>query len=451
MEEFTAVENSDTNELRIVDLAKQMGCDYTQLQIPIKRLKTRDIGVELNPAEVDSLIKYFSKDKLISKQMFQFILEQYKQSQELISLAEIAKDKLLNNRDFHQFLEEIDKNERYDFLVPNIFPLTKNDTVKRTKVDDLVNLYLKKKISENTSVSAFVPTFDPTTKKPSKELIKVNLLEGVRTATWKQGQICGFYKRKRGEVLPIIVLYNGKINVVEAVKHDPKTRSGYNLKPRKKGDRQPVVWAFRINDLIDYDPLRRQRTKERHNSDHHLFYFINMLMQTLDENKIGCEFRCHGKYKDPYISLITDAVKINLSEFVVNGNETKKEKENKVKTFGNPKLDSIIEIVKSVSDTFSVMLRKNVEHNTLIIQSKAIKSEVAWFPKEAKPILDALDEVETSLKVPKDILLGRIVIEYYKLIIEPQYSEDTDSVPKMFEACFEEDFGTSALTEKNEE
>ena len=103
--------------------------------------------------------------------MFQFILEQYKQSQELISLAEIAKDKLLNNRDFHQFLEEIDKNERYDFLVPNIFPLTKNDTVKRTKVDDLVNLYLKKKISENTSVSAFVPTFDPTTKKPSKELI----------------------------------------------------------------------------------------------------------------------------------------------------------------------------------------------------------------------------------------------------------------------------------------
>ena len=250
MEEFTAVENSDTNELRIVDLAKQIGCDYTQLQIPIKRLKTRDIGVELNPAEVDSLIKYFSKDKLISKQMFQFILEQYKQSQELISLAEIAKDKLLNNRDFHQFLEEIDKNERYDFLVPNIFPLTKNDTVKRTKVDDLVNLYLKKKISENTSVSAFVPTFDPTTKKPSKELIKVNLLEGVRTATWKQGQICGFYKRKRGEVLPIIVLYNGKINVVEAVKHDPKTRSGYNLKPRKKGDRQPVVWAFRINDLI---------------------------------------------------------------------------------------------------------------------------------------------------------------------------------------------------------
>lgn len=152
MEEFTAVENSDTNELRIVDLAKQIGCDYTQLQIPIKRLKTRDIGVELNPAEVDSLIKYFSKDKLISKQMFQFILEQYKQSQELISLAEIAKDKLLNNRDFHQFLEEIDKNERYDFLVPNIFPLTKNDTVKRTKVDDLVNLYLKKKISENTSV-----------------------------------------------------------------------------------------------------------------------------------------------------------------------------------------------------------------------------------------------------------------------------------------------------------
>ena len=115
MEEFTAVENSDTNELRIVDLAKQIGCDYTQLQIPIKRLKTRDIGVELNPVEVDSLIKYFSKDKLISKQMFQFILEQYKQSQELISLAEIAKDKLLNNRDFHQFLEEIDKNERYDW------------------------------------------------------------------------------------------------------------------------------------------------------------------------------------------------------------------------------------------------------------------------------------------------------------------------------------------------
>ena len=89
MEVFTAVENSDTNELRIVDLAKQIGCDYNQLQIPIKRLKTRDIGVELNPVEVDSLIKYFSKDKLISKQMFQFILEQYKQSQELISLAEI--------------------------------------------------------------------------------------------------------------------------------------------------------------------------------------------------------------------------------------------------------------------------------------------------------------------------------------------------------------------------
>lgn len=103
------MENSDTNELRIVDLAKQIGCDYTQLQIPIKRLKTRDIGVELNPAEVDSLIKYFSKDKLISKQMFQFILEQYKQSQELISLAEIAKDKLLNNRIFTNFLKKLTK------------------------------------------------------------------------------------------------------------------------------------------------------------------------------------------------------------------------------------------------------------------------------------------------------------------------------------------------------
>ena len=437
-------------DLRIADLAEEIGCDYTKLQAPIKRLKTRGIGVELNPAEVDSLIKYFSKNKLISEQIYHFILEQYKQSQELISLTEISKEKLLNNKEFHQFLDKIDKNERYDFLVPNIFPKTKNDTVKRTKVDDLVSLYLKKKISENASVSAFVPTFDPTTKKTSKELIKVNLLEGVRTATWKQGQICGFYKRGRGEVLPIVVLYNGKINVVDAVKHDPKTRNGYNLKPRKKGGKQPVVWAFRVNDLIDYDSLRRQRTKEKYNSDHHLFYFINMLMQTLDENKIGCEFRCHGKYKDPYISVITDAVKINLSEFVVNGNETKKEKENKVKTFGNPTLDSIIEIAKSVSDTFSVTLRKNVEQNTLIIQSRAIKSEVAWFPKDAKEILNALDEVEASTKVPKDILLGRMVIDYYKLVIQPLYSEDTDSVTKMFEAHFEEDFKKSALTEEEE-
>lgn len=434
-----SVRNLNT-DLRIADLAKKIGCDYTKLQAPIKRLKSRDIGVELNPEEVDSLIKYFSKDKLVSKSIYQFVLEQYKQSKELISLTEIAKENLLNDKEFHQFLDIIDKNERYDFLVPNIFPKTKNDTVKRTKVDDLVSLFLKKKISENTIVSAFVPTFDPTTKKTSKELIKINLLEGVRTATWKQGQVCGFYKRKPGEILPIVVLYNGKINVVDAVKYDPKTRNGYNLKERKQGQKQPVVWSFRINDLIDYDSLRRQRTKERNNADHHLFYFINILMKTLNENKIGCTFRCHGMYKEPYISVVTDAVTIRLNEFVVDESETKKEKENKVKTFGTPTLEGIETIVKTVSDMFSVTIRKNVDKNTLMIQSRAIKSTIAWFPNDAKPVLRALKEMEASSKVPMDILLGQIVMNYYKLVIEPQYSEDTDSIIRMFEEHLGPDF-----------
>lgn len=239
-------------QLTIGRLAQDLGVYYRKLRLPIKRLRTTSIGLSLETKEIAVADDYFGIDHVLPKSLYQFIKEQYRSYKKLVTLDVIAENNHISERDFKHFVKKImDRNERYQFLQPNIFIKSKSDAVKKSREDKIVNQYLKYKISFNTIVSAKVPQVHVRTRKNirSADYVEVHLLEAIRTSTWKQGQVVGFYKNSESRYYPIVSLYNRTLKVETKIRLDPKSRGVLSIKKRHTS-KQPVIWSFAINDLL---------------------------------------------------------------------------------------------------------------------------------------------------------------------------------------------------------
>ncbi len=400
--------------MTISDLASRLGLDFLKLKLPINRLKTRNIGVDLDQKQVNILIRYFSKEAVVPEPICKFIINQFEQYHKVVSSEEVAKENLLSKRDFRDFVKGLNKNEKFVFLKDNIFAKTEFDAIKKTKIKKLVSLFLKSKISKNIYTSAFVHTFDSKTKQKVRAKINIHLLEGIRTKTWMQGQVVGFYNLKHQDTLPIVALYNGNIEVVDAVKHDPRNRKPFTFIPRQKGKKQPVIWAFNINKLVN--SASDHKKKDFPNQDHRLFHFINMLMETLNDKKISCEFTNGGNPRDPYIKIVSDSVTFDINKFNVSETDTKKEKESKIKTYGIPNLVNIEENIYFFTSKKYIIVKKNSRENKAVVVSNSVKIQAGWLPKKDIKIMKGLQEIEGLTGIPVDILVGELLTQWYEAI-----------------------------------
>ena len=420
--------NVVNERITISQLAKELNCKVVNLKAPVKRLKTRSIGVGLNPKEVDKAIKYFGADYLIPIVIAKFIKSQYDEFSEIISLDEIIEQYGLNGKDFKNFVSStLNNNQIYRFLQPNIFTRYAYDSVRRTQVENLVTFYLKSKVCSSRKTKAIVPQFDARTGNRdgfSQKLIEINLLEPIRTATWKQGNVIGFYKRVGQGWFPIIALHNGKICLEDKIKPDPKTRSVLHIQKRN-GEKQPVIWNFSINELVS-----------KENADHKLNYLINMLLFTLDKNGVGAEFKAVGDYMNPYIQVITDPVTINVDDFKPNGSDTKKIIDEKTSTFGNLSFEQILSSLKKLTKELGNSIR--TKNSNIIVNSLARKVEVAWIPNEYANIMKNYDTLSAKTGIPKDLLLGEAIVQHYDTLYGATFQEATSAVKMLNDALADE-------------
>lgn len=158
----------------IADLAKRLDMSVAQLKAPVRRLKDRNLAIDktIDSKELTDLIKYYSASKIIPQFIYERIVRQYEEFKEICELSQIAAENNLNAKDLKKFCLKLDFNQRFELLSPNIFSKYENDTVKRTKVGELVNLYLKYKISMNKIITALVPEF-PTVAGGKKRILIV--------------------------------------------------------------------------------------------------------------------------------------------------------------------------------------------------------------------------------------------------------------------------------------
>ena len=187
----------------VADLSEELGISSDRLKAPIRHLRERNIGGAINPKKLDVLIKFYAKSSIVEPDIYALVVGQYKAYQDLVTIDDAAKDNLINPRDLKRFCTKLDLNQKNDFLEPNIFAKYPNTTVNRTHVGELVNSFLKDRIAMNTVTEAIVPQFNSSktltekTRPISTKKIKVCLLEPVRSETWKQGNIVGFYRQSR--------------------------------------------------------------------------------------------------------------------------------------------------------------------------------------------------------------------------------------------------------------
>lgn len=434
-------------------LADDLKIDFSKLKMPFVRLQKTNLYLAIGsnggvtPAnkylhEIANINKYFAKNSIVNDKVYSFVKEQFEFYQKQITnVTTICDNSYLNPMDLVKFIKSFDRNEQNDFIAVNIFAKNLSDSLIRTRVDDLVSLYLKKKIAETKDTVAVVPSFDAKTKLIKNEIIKVHLLEGIRTRTWKQGVVVGFYQSQKAKCkLPIVALYNQNIELADAVKLDPKSRGNFHFVQRKLGDKQPVVWTIPINELIDYSVVDRRRKKEteKKNVDSHYFYFLNMLLSTLSKYQIGCEFVTHGNYRHPFIQVITDTVAFHLDDFVVSKNDAKKVAEIKVKTFGKPSIEKLEQTCSEFVQRKGTRFRTIQSRNELVVQSDKRKVLVGWFDNEAKPVLTGLEEYSIKSGIPLDLLLGQIVGDFYQIYIRPNLHEEATSVAEQFKLYFKE-------------
>ena len=71
--------------MTISDLASRLGLDFLKLKLPINRLKTRNIGVDLDQKQVNILIRYFSKEAVVPEPICKFIINQFEQYHKVVS------------------------------------------------------------------------------------------------------------------------------------------------------------------------------------------------------------------------------------------------------------------------------------------------------------------------------------------------------------------------------
>lgn len=300
-------------------LADELGMGFRKLLPVFKRLKSRNLAIgrlTFSIKEVTLAIKFFSKDKALSEHLYHFILGQYAASKELVTLDQIAASNYLQLKELKIFCTKIDRNERWLFLEPNVFVRNANDGIRRTMVEDFVSAFLKYKISLNRITSCYVPTFGKK-EDSSEEFMRVTLLDSVQDETWRKGTIVGFYQHKGEPTLPIVAYRKGTIQVVPKIKMFPKTIKSIDFKSRNT-KRQPIIFTIRVNSLLSDE----QDAKNKF----HYFHSLNMLVESIKKNGIGVSVRSAGTYKSPYIELIAETTTINLKNFQVTADFTKKAK-----------------------------------------------------------------------------------------------------------------------------
>ena len=407
-------------KLTIGRLSQELNLYFERLRLPIKRLRKTSIGLSLEPKEeIAAADDYFGIDHVLPKTLYQFIKKQNSDSKKLVTLDVIAENNHISKRDFKHFVKNVmDRNERYQFLQPNIFIKSKSDAVKKSREDKIVDQYLKYKISFNTVVSAKVPQVRVRTGKNTgfAEYIEVHLLEAVRTSTWKQGQVVGFYKRTKSVYYPIVSLYNRTLKVETKIRLDPKSRGVLSINKRHS-DKQPVIWSFAVNDLLS-----------KNNESHKYNYLINMILSTVNKNHLGCSYRSRGDYNDPYIEMITDGITIDITDFQLKPEDNKKLREDKQHVYGDPK--SVEKIKKLITEsTNDVGCRITVDENKITIRGRYKKVSIAWIPEMSNEVMKAYEKIEAETGTPVDLLMGEAIVRDYRLMNGAiELSEDKDLI-----------------------
>ncbi|MEK3643314.1 hypothetical protein [Lactobacillus crispatus] len=146
-----------TETRTIGELADTLGLDYVKLRTPFKRLQQTNLYLVIGSdggatpknkylRQITNINKYFAKASLVDDEIFNFVKDQFEYYQnEITNVESVCKRSYLNEKDLSKFIKNFDRNEQNDFIARNMFSKNQSDALIRTRIDDLISLYLKKK------------------------------------------------------------------------------------------------------------------------------------------------------------------------------------------------------------------------------------------------------------------------------------------------------------------
>lgn len=195
--------------------------------------------------EINTVIKHFSTQSLISDQLYALIVKQFKAKRNLVSVTEIEKDYRLNAAKVNQFIKELMINNKWsDLDAQNIFKHANYKYVQNRKVKGFLDQFFDWMLGNSAKFHYRL------LNRETNEDDDFFALEEIQAGNSKKGRILGFDRAIDGKIEAICGFYNGTIKFMPSLQ---RSCSGLRSPEFDKFDqfKRPVYFSFDRAELMD--------------------------------------------------------------------------------------------------------------------------------------------------------------------------------------------------------
>lgn len=391
-------------ELNLANLAHALDMKIEDLAKPIKRIVDFDYD-QILPELADGDAPTFRRNKILeiskiakipdypekanlelNEVLFNFVLEQGKNSKHLISVPNIARKNNLDVNHVRRIIREWNKSKRYllnDYLVTNIFRSTRDNFVDEKRENAFVQLLLIQFCLENKKQSLEVKTSDVAFSTMSS-FIWTTLLEQVQDPNSTKGRVIAFAKTAEGINTPIVRWYNGNISFAANLQHSPRSSGNLDFR-RLKLNKRVAGFIFPLSDIMDFK--RNKRKAQLFN------IFLRSLAHQAVEIRVSMKdaLQPQSTTNTGRVYVKVNPIRLNVEGLDFNPNDTPGIKAEKEKAYGSNGATNkeFVEFLNNYADdnTKTIVSYKQDSNKPVYIHSSSYKVSVYLKDRNAYELL----------------------------------------------------------------
>ena len=241
---------NEVNNIQLLEVEKELGIRSVTLERAIKKIPDHlhSIGIDLHlEPEAKRVSRRYSPYTDISKDLYDYIINQYNSTKDFISTTDIQREynfpkKLLSNYLSHHKLDS--KDGVAEYLGSNIFLRSNYNYIQKRKVKAFVRHFFVWLLSNHASTSAELVN----TEFGFKDTFYT--LEEIKYGNSKKGRILGFAKSGSEKIEAIVGFYNGEIKFLPELQRNPEGMSSPDFK-KYDYETMPIQFNFSLEDILD--------------------------------------------------------------------------------------------------------------------------------------------------------------------------------------------------------
>lgn len=362
--------------------------------------------------EAKHFLNHYSMYGTIEPDLYDLVIKQFKESNDLINLKEVQKSNRLPNV-VYTFVDNYKSGGIHDYLGSNIFLMTKHTAnyakehqtyyLPSRKVKGFVDEFFKWLLSNYAKPEARM------LNKETGEMDDFYTLEEVQAGNSKKARILGFYKSITGKTEAICGFYNNHIQFLPELQRSTSGMVNPDFKKYDAKSDRPVFFAFDLKDVMN----RQKRN------------YFNLFVSSLRQKPVSI-FYSGEKYR-----IIVKNYVIDMTKFRPNSSQSKTMQGKTRRSYGNLSTDDTVEFLRQnvledklgdfiesncnterarqllgkpenmTEEEFVDFLKENIVKNTsYVIVSKKDKNKITigsnyypvtwWVPKSTQNILNNL-------------------------------------------------------------